>query len=155
MGVPFYQLATVYTQPKLVPDISSRLQRPQDWLVTATNYSNQQMFTYPAFATQDAVAQARRTEQPVTQGSLWTIGSIGGVSNFTGPVYIVTGDKDVIFTFRQNATNITQATAKALYPKSRNATYLAPANLGHGIGYHQQAGTVNRQILDFYQANGL
>lgn len=157
MGLPFYLVSTVYTQAKMVfPNRLGSL--PDSYLVTGTQYSGQQNFAYPYFVTAAANKLQRETEQPVTQGSLFTIGSTGGATTFTGPVQIVLGDKDFIFALSagvQNGQSLAEQATKMLYPQSRNATGLVPANTGHGINFHTTAKGIYRDMISFLQANQL
>lgn len=154
-GIPFYFLSTVYTQAKTV--FPKRLgSLPDSYLVTATQYSGQQNFAYPYFVEDGANKLQRATEQAVTQGAIFTIGSLGGPTTFTGPAYVLLPDKDFIFALSagvQNGNDLAQASVKALYPQSRNATsYIAP-NTGHGIAFHSTASSVNDRIIDFFKSN--
>lgn len=158
MGLPFYLVSTVYTQAKTV--FPSRLgDAPDSWLVTGTQYSGQQNFAYPYYVSDGANKLQRQTEQPVTQGSLFTIGALAGpAKSFTGPVQVVTPDKDFIFALSsgiQNGKNLAVEAAKMLYPASKNATGYVPANTGHGINFHQTAKGIYREMLAFLQANDL
>ncbi|MCO5590044.1 hypothetical protein L7F22_044013 [Adiantum nelumboides] len=157
MGLPFYLLSTVYTQAKSV--FPKRLgNAPPSWLVTGTDYSGQQNFAYPYFVTEGANKLQRETEQPVTQGSLFTIANVGGVAqSFKGPVQVVLPDKDFIFALsagEQNGKNLAEESAKTLYPSSKNATGILIANSGHGLAFHTVAKGANQRILQFIKGNG-
>jgi pimeloyl-ACP methyl ester carboxylesterase len=157
-GLPFYLAATVYTEASQVfPRALARL--PPGWLVTATPASNQLPFVWAPTADASAVALARNTEQAVTQGSLFSIGSIGGPSNFTGPVAVVLGDKDFIFALNDiqgpNGTNKAQAAASMLYAQSSNATGIVLPDVGHAVNIHRGAQQAYTQMLDFAAVNGL
>ncbi|KAJ1029920.1 hypothetical protein NDA16_000836 [Ustilago loliicola] len=61
--------------------------KPSTWLVTGSNASDITGFFYPPYYSEASFDLSRSTEQPVTLGSLVTIGAVGGeASNFTGPV---------------------------------------------------------------------
>lgn len=157
-GTPFYLLSAVYTMASSVfPGRFGGI--PQDWLVTGTPYSAQINFLYPATVLPASVTLNRETEQPVTQGSLFTIGSISAVApSFTGPVQVVTGLDDFIFTFDnpyEMGVSLAQSAATMLYPKSSNATAFTPGRTGHGINVHSTAKKVYREMLSFAEANGL
>lgn len=158
MGLPFYLLSTVYTMARMVfPQRFGNI--PEDWLVTATPFSGQINFNYPPTVTPSANTLNRNTEQPVTQGSLFTIGTVGGVADgFTGPVQVLTGQQDFIFTFNNpfvNGTSLAQQAATMLYPNSRNATAYTPGVTGHGINFHTTAKGSYREMLSFARANNL
>lgn len=156
-GLPFYLLSTIYTQAKTV--FPQRLgNSPDSYLVTGTLYSGQENFAYPYYVTPAANKLQRETEQPVTQGSLFTIGSLGGATQFTGPVQVITPEKDYIFALSagvQNGQNLAEQTVKALYPQSKNGTGLVPANTGHGINFHSTAHGIYLDMLSFLKSNGL
>ncbi|KDN52480.1 hypothetical protein K437DRAFT_220589, partial [Tilletiaria anomala UBC 951] len=154
-GLGYYVLSANYEQASLI--FPERLANAtSNYLVTATPYSAQINFNVPAYVTNDAVALVRSTEQPVTQGAFFTLGSLVGPSNFTGPVQVLTSDNDFVFTFRSsNATNIVAETATSLYPQSKNATFYVPKGPGHGLNYHVQAPQIYQEMLSFASANDL
>jgi pimeloyl-ACP methyl ester carboxylesterase len=158
VGVPFYLTSTVYTMAKMVfPDRFGGI--PSEWLVTGTPYSAQQNFLYPATVIPASVTLNRETEQPVTQGSLFTIGSVDAPApGFTGPVQVVTGQEDFIFFFDQpymNGVSLAQSAATTLYPNSKNATSYTPGKTGHGINVHTTALSIYKEMLSFAKTNGL
>jgi hypothetical protein len=97
-----------------------------------------ELFFDPPYFDQGAFALARSVAQPVTLGSLFTQGAIGGMSNFTGPVYVIDGAGDFPFCDRNcYAPTPTAATipegVKMLYPSASNfSTFIIPET-GHGI----------------------
>lgn len=155
MGLPFYLVSTVYTMAKSV--FPNRLgNSPDSYLVTGTDYSGQQNFAYPYYVTPAANKLQRETEQPVTQGSLFTIGNLGGPTKFTGPVMVVTPDKDFIFALSagiQNGMNLADQAVKMLYPMSKNGKGYVPANTGHGINFHATSNGIYKKMLSFIQSN--
>lgn len=157
-GVPFYLTSTVYTQASMVfPDRFANI--PEDWLVTATPFSSQINFNYPPTVTKASTKLQRATEQPVTQGSLFTIGTLAATADqFTGPVQVLTGLQDFIFTFDQpfvDGKSLAQITADQLYPKSSNATAFTPDLTGHAINVHTTAKAIYKEMLSFAKANKL
>lgn len=158
MGLPFYLVSTVYTMAKMVfPDRFGSA--PDSYLVTGTLFSGQQNFAFPKYVTDGANMLQRETEQPVTQGSLFTIGALSGpAKSFTGPVQVITPDKDFIFALSagiQNGMSLAQEAATMLYPASKNATGYVPPNTGHGINFHSTAKGIYRETLAFLAANDL
>ncbi|UZJ52421.1 hypothetical protein CBS101457_001741 [Exobasidium rhododendri] len=157
-GAPFYILSAIYTQASTVfPDRFGSV--PQNYLVTGTPYSGQINFNYPATVIPASVKLQRSTEQPVTQGPLFTIGSLGAPApGFTGPVQVLTGENDFIFFFDnpyENGVSLGQTAATTLYPNSKNATSFTPGRTGHAINVHTTAKKVYAEMLSFAKANNL
>lgn len=157
MGLPQYLTSTVYTMARMVfPKRLGNL--PDSYLVTGTQYSGQQNFAYPYYVTSAANELQRNTEQAVTQGSLFTIGSLAAPSpNFKGTVRVILPEKDFIFALAQgiqNGRNLAEEAVKSLYPAASNQTWSVPANTGHGYAFHVTAGKINRDIVSFVKSNG-
>jgi hypothetical protein len=85
-----------------------------------------------------AATLARKTEQPVTQGVLFTFGSITAAApDFKGSVAVVTGQNDFIFCTGNcyavpegSGLSSIPAGAKMLYPAASKFTTYVPANTG-------------------------
>lgn len=99
--------------------------------------------------------------QPVTVGELLTIGSaIGGVSQFSGPVLVVTGERDVPFcggdclaTGDPSIASI-PAGVQAFVPNSKSyETFIVP-KAGHGLNLEYSAAVTYQHIGKFLAANG-
>lgn len=71
---------------------------PAPYLVSLAPQTNQPNFYWYPYYLPQAATIARATEQPVTQGVLFTFLQVGGSApDFKGFVYSVTGDHDWIF----------------------------------------------------------
>jgi len=137
----------------VVPASSASL--PGSYVMTGLPQGNQfQFFYYPYF---DAAvfAQARASEQPATLGVFSTMSVLGGMaSEFTGPVHVVTGDRDLPFCntacdivpVGMNKT-ILQLTQPMVFPKSSNFSVYSPANTGHGVNLHLSAPQTYSEIM--------
>lgn len=135
----FFQSGT-YTIANQVADLPQLKTRPDIWLGTASAISDLELFFDPPNYDQGAFELARQTAQPVTLGSLFSIGAVGGVAqNYSGPVYVIDGSRDFPFCERNcyapAPSGGNQADAvKMLYPTAKNfTTYIIPET-GHGIG---------------------
>jgi pimeloyl-ACP methyl ester carboxylesterase len=134
--------------------------KPDTWLVTGSNASDITGFFFPPNYAQEAFDLARATEQPVTLGSLFTVGDVGGVAqNFTGPVQVVNGANDFIFCSSNcwagpNGTDIPSG-VKMLYPAASNFTSYIAEKTGHGITAHYSQPEVAREIVTWIQSQNL
>lgn len=99
--------------------------------------------------------------QPVTIGELLTIGgAIGGVSQFSGPVLVITGGRDVPFcggdclaTGDPSIASI-PAGVQAFVPNSKSyETFIVP-KAGHGLNLEYSASETYQHIGNFLAANG-
>jgi pimeloyl-ACP methyl ester carboxylesterase len=76
----------------------SNLSLAHGYLVSGLPQTSQMNFLFYPFYPTAAALLARKTEQPVTQGVLFTFSSIPGPApGFTGSVAVVTGQTDFIF----------------------------------------------------------
>ncbi|KZO93143.1 hypothetical protein CALVIDRAFT_269353 [Calocera viscosa TUFC12733] len=128
---------------------------PGSYVMTGLPQGNQFQFFYYPYFDEAAFAQARMSEQPATLGVFSTMSVLGGSpSNFTGPVHVVTGDKDLPFCGAQcnivpagmNKT-ILELTQPMVFPMSSNFSIYSPANTGHGVNLHLSAPDTYREIM--------
>lgn len=74
----------------VAPDRFSSSNFSNGYLITATPYTNQLNFAFWPYYTTEAINLARATEQPVTQGVLFTFGSFPGPAKaYNGSVHVV------------------------------------------------------------------
>jgi hypothetical protein len=99
---------------------------------------------------------ARATEQPVTQGVLFTFGGIPGpAANYQGNVHVVTGDRDWIFcglnciSGAPAGFDSIPAAVTQLYPAAGSFSTYVPQEVGHGINFHVQAPQVYQEMLSY------
>lgn len=141
-GTPLYLASAAYTPARAVfPDRfgpHSNLSLAHGYLVTAAPQTSQINFLYYPFYSTAAATLARATEQPVTQGVLFTFGSIAQPAPaFKGSVAVVTGQNDFIFCSGNcyavppgsNLSSIPDG-VQALYPGASKFTTYVPANTG-------------------------
>ena len=110
--------------------------KPPTWLVTGSLAAAQIPFFYFPFYAPGAFTLARQTEQPVTPGSLFTVGeSARPATGFTKPVLMVFGDKDFIFSGSDayagsSGVSIPAEVQPILYPNVNDFEVFIPANTG-------------------------
>ncbi|KAH9837855.1 alpha beta-hydrolase [Rhodofomes roseus] len=147
-----YSIAT-----EVFPDRFSADELTNAYLVTAVPQANQFDFFYFPYFSAAAFNLTRATEQPATQGVLFTQTAIMGTAHeFTGPVHVVTGAQDLPFCYRDcyavppdaKYPNI-PAYAQELYPKTSNFSVYIPANTGHAVNQHYSAPDVYQEMLAF------
>ncbi|TKY91045.1 hypothetical protein EX895_001044 [Sporisorium graminicola] len=158
-NLPAYLHAASYSIANRI--FPSRLaNKPAQWLVTGSNASDILAFFYPPFYSQASFDLSRSTEQPVTLGSLFTVGAVGGkADNFTGPVQVVNGAKDFIFCSSNcyagpDGKDIPSG-VQGLYPKASNFTSYIAEDTGHGITAHYSQPMVAEEIAKWIKAQGL
>lgn len=134
----FFQAGT-YTIANQVADVPQLKRRPDVWLATASAISDLLLFFDPPNYDQGAFQLARQSAQPVTLGSLFSIGAVGGVAmGYTGPLFVINGARDFPFCSRNcYAPSPTGGPipdgVKALYPAAANFTSYIIPDTGHGI----------------------
>lgn len=139
-NLPNYIEAGAYSiASETLPDHLSK--KPSTWFVTGSVASLQEGFFYFPYYEQGAFDLTRQTEQPVTLGTLFTVGSAAArAEGFTNPVMVITGAKDFIFASSnayagQNGLTIPEEVQPALYPNTNNFVAYIPANTGELNGY--------------------
>ncbi|KDR71886.1 hypothetical protein GALMADRAFT_281702 [Galerina marginata CBS 339.88] len=119
--------------------------------VTTGSISNDQMpfLTFPFF--DPAVLKlAEATKGTATIGEFLTLQPLAA-PNYTNPLFVVTGDKDLVFCggncFQPfgNSTNLVAA-SQTLFPAVQKFDYIIPANVGHGVNLHFQSPDIYAQI---------
>ncbi|EST06734.1 hypothetical protein PSEUBRA_004657 [Kalmanozyma brasiliensis GHG001] len=156
-NLPGYLHAAAYQIAKNT--LSQLSNKPPVWLASGSEAGNQIAFFYPPYFSDASFRLARATEQPVTLGSLFSIGAVGGPSNFTGPVQVVNGAKDFIFCSSNcwggpNGTAIPDG-VKELYPQAKNFTSYIAENTGHGITAHYAQPMIAEEIARWIADQGL
>jgi len=154
-AVPLYLTSAAYTTAsEVAPTRFSSSDLSSAYLLTLGPQTTQLNFFYYPYYTTASANRARATEQPVTQGVLFTfVALLGPAVEFTGSVYVVTGDKDWIFC-TGNCYAVPQGATQASildfvsagYPKASHFNTLIPANTGHSISVHTSAPETYKQI---------
>ncbi|EMD39654.1 hypothetical protein CERSUDRAFT_92149 [Gelatoporia subvermispora B] len=145
------------TATEVFPQRYSSGELPNAYLVTLANQTQQLNFWYYPYYSEAAFQRNRETEQPVSQGVLFTqTGLIKNATDFTGPVHVVTGAQDVPFCFRDcyavpagSPYSSIPEYAKDLYPKAKNFSVYIPANTGHAVNTHYSAPAAYQEMLQF------
>jgi hypothetical protein len=193
-AVPLYETSTAYsTATTVFPSRFSTDELTNAYLVTLAPQTSQlnflyysvcpfarmrSMMTFGQYYTNAAANLARSTEQPVTQGVLFTFGSLPGPApSYTGNVHVVTGeapphdqqapltseagDKDYIFCLGNcyavppgSGKNNVLEFVSALFPAASSFSTEVPANTGHGISAHTSAPAVYAQIQSYLAGVG-
>ncbi|PWN53405.1 alpha/beta-hydrolase [Violaceomyces palustris] len=152
-----YLQTTAYSIAKdTLPHLASK---PSTWLATGSEASDIINFFYPNAYDQASFDLARSTEQAVTLGSLFTIGTVSGTAkDFKGPVQVVTGAKDFIFCssncWNGDGSNKLEG-VKDLYPAAKSFDTLVPEAVGHGVTAHRAQPEISRMMLEFIMEKGL
>jgi len=162
-AVPLYLTSTAYsTATNVFPDRFSSKDLTNAYLVTLAPQTNQLNFFYYPYYTNAANTRARQTEQPVTQGVLFTFGMLPGPApSFNGKVHVVTGSNDWIFCLN-NCYAVPVGSGKAslldyvgsmLYPAASAFSTSIPANTGHAQFQHLSAPQSIEEIQEWLDAN--
>ncbi|KAH7929248.1 alpha beta-hydrolase [Leucogyrophana mollusca] len=156
--LPYYLASAAPSTATLVfPGRFSPSDLPNAYLATLSPWTNQINFFYFPYYSQAANDRARMTEQPVTQGVLFTIGTnTKPATDFKGPVRVVTGDKDWIFCLNDcyavpvgsSERNIPEF-VKQLYPAASAFDTYIPANTGHALNQHYSAPETYQNMIQF------
>ncbi|KZO91751.1 alpha/beta-hydrolase [Calocera viscosa TUFC12733] len=132
---------------------------PGSYVISGLPQSSQINFFYYPFYDLDIASFSFSTTQPVTQGVLFTFTSlINGASNFTGPVHVVTGDRDWVFCGAQcdiepdGQHTILELVGPTIFPQSSNFSVFSPANTGHGLNMHLSTPDSYTNIMDWLNA---
>ncbi|EPQ54849.1 alpha/beta-hydrolase [Gloeophyllum trabeum ATCC 11539] len=127
------------------------------YFVTLAPQTQQLNFWYFPFYSDAAFQRNRETEQPVTQGVLFTQGVLmQNATQFTGPVHVVTGAEDWPFCFLDCYAVPANSTRKSipeyvqeLYPAVSDFSVYIPENTGHAVNAHYSAPQVYQEMLGF------
>lgn len=129
---------------------------PAGYLDTASMMGTQQNFFSPGQYDPRMLDYAFHHGQPVTQGELLTLtGSAGGVNHFRGPVFIITGSRDLPFcggdcfqTGDPELPSIMAASAHAFPDVNRFEVDVVP-EAGHGMNMEYSHSYTYQQMLRF------
>ncbi|KAF7796598.1 hypothetical protein EIP86_007780 [Pleurotus ostreatoroseus] len=116
---PFLAGGAYTTATYVFPDRFPTSELSNAYVVTGTPYSDQFNFFYFPYFSDGAFQRARATEQPATQGVLFSQTAImGSADSFTGPVHVDSKYPNI------------PAYVKELYPAVKDFTTYIPANTG-------------------------
>lgn len=134
---------------------------PTGYLTWSDAQSNQYNFIYPPAVDANIISYSEQNKHPFTVGEILTLGPAPVMSNFSGPVQVVTGRQDAIYcagdclnTGDPAMPNI-PAGVGTYFPQSSNFSTYIPENAGHGINLHYTARMIYQEIQDFLKANDI
>lgn len=138
------------------------LNYPSGYFANSDLTSDQYLFLYPGNYDVGLAVAGEQSKQPVTTGELLTIGSAPKMSTFTGPAFVITGERDVPFcggncygqVANITAPNIPAGVKTAFPSASAFEAYIQPET-GHGLTLHYNATAGYQVIQDFLKRNGL
>ncbi|TLD21636.1 hypothetical protein E2P81_ATG08224 [Venturia nashicola] len=156
---PYFELGGNFISSKNVPSLASY---PVGYLAAGDASSVQTNFFSPNDFDPAVLAVSTSTGQPVTPGEIITLGGLTSMkSNFTGPVLIITGERDVpfcggdcIITGNPALPNLL-AQSKPYLPNVKNFTGFIVPGAGHGLNLQYSHRLVYSTILNYLQAQGL
>ncbi|KZO91750.1 alpha/beta-hydrolase [Calocera viscosa TUFC12733] len=128
---------------------------PGSYVISGLPQAAQINFFYFPFYDPDVATFSYATIEPITQGVLFTLSALtSGQSNFTGPVHLVTGDRDWIFCGAQcgvkpDGNHTILELTKIVFPMTSNFSVYSPANTGHGINLHFSAPATYTNIFNW------
>ncbi|KZT59586.1 alpha/beta-hydrolase [Calocera cornea HHB12733] len=132
---------------------------PGEYMVFGLPQTTQINFLYYPYYDPQAAEVAWEVQQPVTMGVVFTLGAIqGGASGYTGPVYVVTGDRDWVFCGNQcnirpdGVHTVLELVGPTLFPNSTNFSAHSPANTGHGLTTHYSTPETHANIMGWINA---
>lgn len=157
--LPFFELGGNFISVTSVPAAAS--QYVAGYLAAGSPSGVQTNFFSPGQFDPAALDLAFRTGQPVTVGELLTIGSAAaGVSQFSGPVLVITGARDVPFcggnclaTGDPSVASIPAGVQKYLPAASPYETFIVPG-AGHGLNLEYSHETTYQHVGQFLVGNG-
>jgi len=130
-----------------------------EYMVLGVPQATQTIFYYYPYYDPSAAEVQWQTAQPVTMGVVFTLPVVAGTSSsFTGPVHVVTGDRDWVFCGNQcdirpdGEHTILELVQPYLYPNSSDFSVYSPANTGHGINTHYTAPESYANIMAWLKA---
>lgn len=155
--MPYFELGGNFIAVQNSPLAS---QYPAGYLAAGSKSGVQTNFFAPGMFDPAVLDLAYSTGQPVSQGELLTIGgAAAGVNNFTGPVLIITGGRDVPFcggdcnnTGDPSLPNI-PSSSKKNFPSASEFEVVIVPETGHGLNLQYSHPFTYSQMLEFLSAN--
>lgn len=130
--------------------------KPRVWLATGSDAADMTLFFWPPNFAPGAFHVARGSADAVTLGSLVSMAAVAGPApNFTGPVYVLSGERDLPFCGNDCTTGGKLEGVKALYPMAKNFSTTIVPETGHGLVPHYTGPQSQRDTLQFIMDNGL
>ncbi|RDI81626.1 hypothetical protein Vi05172_g8392 [Venturia inaequalis] len=156
---PYFELGGNFILAKNVPSLTSY---PVGYFASGDASAVQTNFFAPKVFDPAILAFATSTGQPVTPGELITLGGLSGMkSTFTGPVLIITGERDIpfcggdcIITGNPALPNLL-AQSKPYLPNVKNFTGFVVPGSGHGLNLEYSHTLTYSTMLNYLQDQGL
>ncbi|KAI1616062.1 Alpha/Beta hydrolase protein [Exophiala viscosa] len=156
--LPFFELGGNWVSVTTVPALSSYV---AGYFGAGTPSGVQTNFFSPGEFDPAILALAYSTGQPVSVGELLTIGgSTGGINYFTGPVFVITGARDLPYcggnclATGNPAISSIPAAVKEYFPDSSNFQSFIVPDSGHGLNLEYTHEITYQQISQFLVGNG-
>ena len=132
------------------------------YLAAGDQAAFQTNFLAPGQFDPDILSFAYKNGHPVAIGELLTVGdAMYGINQFTGPVMIVTGERDLPFcggdcyaTGDPRLSSI-PAAAKNFFPKAKEVNVTIVPYGGHGLNLEYQHGQMYQAMNQFLETHGL
>jgi len=150
----YFLLGANFVNVDTVPSLASKYmgEGVRGYIAPQNLTGVQQNFFSPGMFSPKVLEVAGQTGQPVTYGELLTLGAPAGVmSEFAGPVLIITGDYDIPFCGGNCTTgnsSFLDVSASLLKKASPFETFVVP-KAGHGLNLEYSWPTTYGKILDF------
>ena len=124
--------------------VGQALNYPNGYIVNSNANSQQYLFFLPGAFDTGILYWAESTKQPVTQGELFTLGSLPMTNAYKGPVLVVTGENDLPYCGGNclatggAAASVPAGVSKNFPNASSFEAYIQPMT-GHGLNFHYNA----------------
>jgi len=124
--------------------VGQALNYANGYIVNSNANSQQYLFFLPGAFDTGILYWAESTKQPVTQGELFTLGSLPMLNAYKGPVLVITGENDLPYCGGNclatgGAAASVPAGVKMNFPNASSfEAYIQPKS-GHGLNFHYNA----------------
>jgi pimeloyl-ACP methyl ester carboxylesterase len=151
--LPFFQFGGNFVDVKSNPTLAPKYDH--GYLAAGNPSGVQTNFFSPGSFDPEILAFAASTGQPVTIGELLTIGGeTGSPNNFAGPVFVITGERDIPFcggSCYNGAPEGSSLPAQAQRTfTSTNITAVVVPGAGHGLNLEYSHPFTYKSINDFF-----
>ncbi|KAL6250998.1 hypothetical protein RBB50_001206 [Rhinocladiella similis] len=158
--IPYFQLGGNFVSVTNVPSLAKEYEA--GYLAAADASAVHTNFFAPGQFDPEMLDFALATGQPVSLGELLTIGSAAaGISSFTGPVLVITGERDMPFCGGNclpptaNGSLDLVAAVQEVFPGTKHFDAFVVPDAGHGLNLEYSHETTYQYISNFLVGNGL
>ena len=154
--IPYFALGGGFVQANKNPALKNYV---DGYLAAADESAVQTNFFAPCQFDPKFLTYATKTGQPVTIGELLTIGGASQpINKFAGPVFIITGERDIPFCGGNCAIPVPPypnvvAAAQKTFPNARNFKTVIVPGAGHGLNYDYSHPFTYQSINDYFAKN--